>query len=123
MKKISQLTSSDCGVAAVAMVAGVPYQVARAIIFPRGPRPYGRFSTTGDDLKRAMKFLGVKFARRFVRCKGDPSALEESAILSTIIRTDRHWVVWDHDQQRLLDPWPGGHKRLTVLSALYVVPR
>lgn len=121
MKLRHQLTPYGCGVACVAMIAGVGYWTACAAIF--GTEPPDRHSTHAADLRRGLKRLGIALADR-LRPLGDRplSDLEASAIVKVNPRRDGwHWVVWDTERRRLLDPRQPTYQRYRVVSFLQVI--
>ena len=86
MKLIKQKDEIGCGVACVAMVAGVTYKQAKQLIFPQGTKQQQHFSTETSDLRRALKSVGVPVADKLVRVPKDIRQLKASAILKTNLR-------------------------------------
>lgn len=99
---VRQKYRSDCGVACVAMLAGVSYQVAfNAFGFHEGET---RFYTGHGQLLEALEKLGCGVKRKRFRSWEDISG---SAILPVNHRCDRrhfHWVVYDG--KAIIDPYP-----------------
>lgn len=121
MRLRHQLTPYGCGVACVAMVAGVGYWTACEAIF--GPEPPLRHRTHTADLRRGLKRLGIDTADRLSPL-GDRSLsdLAASAIVKANPRQDGwHWVVWDAGRRRLLDPRQPTYQRYWVVSFLQVI--
>lgn len=121
MRLRHQLTPYGCGVACVAMIAGVGYWTACEAIF--GPEPPQRHSTHAVDLRRGLKRLGIALADRLSPL-GDRSLsdLATSAIVKVNPRRDGwHWVVWDAGRQRLLDPRQPTCRRYRAVSFLQVI--
>lgn len=102
MRRVRQRFRSDCGVACVAMVAGVGYREAfDAFGFVEGER---HFYTNHGQLVRALEVLGCTVERRkFTSWENIPGR----AILPVNHRCNRrnfHWVVFDGRAVR--DPNP-----------------
>lgn len=116
-----QLTPYGCGVACVAMVAGVGYWTACDAIF--GPEPPQRHSTRVADLRRGLKRLGIALTDRLSPLGGRSlSDLATNAIVKVNPRQDGwHWVVWDAGRRRLLDPRQPTYQRYRVISFLQVI--
>jgi len=62
MKLIRQKKSNDCGVACVAMLARVSYNVAKKALFPNSKVGY----TDERQVKNALKLLGCAVGYKFV---------------------------------------------------------
>jgi ABC-type bacteriocin/lantibiotic exporter with double-glycine peptidase domain len=119
MRLIKQRTKTDCGVACLAMLAGVSWAKARdALEFTRLDKS---FWTTKDSMRCALQKLGVDTTKNLVRCKY-PQNLRKDALLKTNVLKNGnwHWAVWDHKRQKLLDPY---YMRTRPVSALVVVRR
>lgn len=97
---VPQRRSTDCGVACIAMIAGVSYQEAfDAIGFPAECE---EFYTTHTRLTNALRRLGVSVSRRKFRSWVD---IPGPAIVAVNHRSNRqlfHWVTFDGRQ--ILDP-------------------
>jgi ABC-type bacteriocin/lantibiotic exporter with double-glycine peptidase domain len=104
MKRVRQLNRNGCGVACVAMAAGVSYTAARIAIFGND-NPHDH-RTTSMDLRRGLRALGVHCAERQLPMRVHHTHLSASAILkANVTRSGHwHWVIWDHHRQRILDP-------------------
>lgn len=119
MRHVKQKTETDCGVACVAMLAGVSWAKARdALDFERNDTA---FWTDMDSMKTALKRLGVITAERLSVCK-NPKNLQTDALLRTnlLANGNWHWAVWDARRQKILDPY---YKRTRPLSCLIVLRR
>jgi hypothetical protein len=107
MRWIRQRTATDCGIAAVAIVADVTYEAAKAAF---GPFPGRGFQTEAKDLRRALKQLGFRLSKKPRRLRGATQIeLEFDAIALVSVPgkhgdEENHWIVWDAFEQRLLDP-------------------
>lgn len=111
MKTIKQKEENDCGVACVAMLAGVAYDEARAIIYPNGRSKL----TKTKDLSAALKKLG----REPLTDRRQPFGsqvlhdLETDALVFVEMNNDnasKHWVVWDAKAKKLRDPYHTKYK-------------
>jgi ABC-type bacteriocin/lantibiotic exporter with double-glycine peptidase domain len=102
MKLLRQKRDDDCGIACVAMLAGVTYERAKSKIF--GDRDIEL--TQAPMLRDALRELGRKPARGVVPLRGrDYRTLEHPALLKVNPRKggmEWHWVVWTGS--RILDP-------------------
>lgn len=107
MRRVAQRTATDCGIAAAAIIADVSYEDARAA-FKRFP---GRgFGTHAKDVRHALNSLGVRLGKQPRNLRGFRTLdLEFDALVMVLLnegrRTDvRHWIVWNADERRFLDP-------------------
>jgi len=119
MRYTKQKTKTDCGVACVAMLAGVSWAKARdALNFEKHETD---FRTNKDSMSTALRRLGVITAERLVVCK-NPERLQMDALLRTnlLANGNWHWAVWDAKKQKILDPY---YKRTRPLSCLIVLRR
>lgn len=98
MKLVRQRGAADCGVAALAMVAGVSYERARKAFHAIDEAP-GRDGVTNGDLIAAAAHLGVTLEAHRVR--GTAAFEMANAVKSAVLR-----VRWT-DARRLRNP--GGH--------------
>lgn len=105
MKRVTQKRGTDCGIACVAMVAGVSYEEAEKAM---GAAAHSR--TQVADLRRALRKLGYSLGHRSI-----PVAPERLQYLTfdCILKTkpgpksgNWHWMVWDSRAQKILDPQP-----------------
>ena len=110
---VVQDDDTGCGIACVAMIAGVSYEDAKAAVFSKSFRKKV-FYTSGPDLRRGLERFGLTLrpaarARRFESWR----RLESTSIVA-VEQTPRnkahwHWVVFVNDGTRryVLDPsWP-----------------
>lgn len=112
MRWIYQQGETDCGAAALAMIANVDYEVAKAFLMNEAGR--NRSISSGYMIKGINKF-GRK-------CVGDRCTaigerrlydLDNDALLSGNLlipidggwKRDGHWCVWDSQQQVIRDPY------------------
>jgi hypothetical protein len=122
MRLIKQGDPYGCGLACVAMLAGISYAAVR--------KTYRELSdTTRYDaveptqlpmLKKIMGRHGVVVEGRMRRI-GDQSLneLDCDALLKVNPRADGeewHWVIWDHRRRRVLDPKVPPYKRLKPVA-------
>lgn len=117
MRRIVQRQQNDCGVACVAMLAGVSYAVAKNILFPDSDASY----TMTRDLRVALIALGMKPAPRLIPLRSRLlQAIPGAALLKTAPNgRGWHWCVWDG--KRVLDPRPVPYTR--ILHVSYIVVR
>jgi len=96
MDLIKQTAMGECGPACVATVAGISLAAAKNLI---GNTEYG---CTDDCVVRVLEGLGLA-----ARVSLDWPDLDVSAILTVPSLNHRgllHYIVWDAEQQRILDP-------------------
>ena len=107
MRRVAQLDENGCGMACVAMLAGVSYRAACAIMSPRKRGTY----TSHAQLRRALKHYGIRLGERVSLSGKQFNELEVDGILSARIfwKGDdwSHWIVWEAKRQALLDPYDG----------------
>ena len=123
MKRVLQENDEGCGVACVAMLAGVSYWEARVAVF--GKRPRVVHSTHTADIRRALKRFGLRSAKRLIsfgRETPEPKNIGINAILKVNRRKNGtwHWIVWDSKRKRLLDPQRPAYKRPRLSSFLAI---
>ena len=116
MKRVPQRTQTDCGVACVAMLAGVPYEEARAAF---KFRHRNQITSTKDCIK-ALRRLGVLVADRLRPLGPDPvETLTCRALLKTNKRrTCWHWTVYDPASRSIIDPSASHEHRVTAYLPL-----
>lgn len=108
MKTIKQQHDYDCGVACVAMLAGVSYETARAKLFPTG----GAGMTKTKQLQKALRGLGKNPEEGRLRplLGKRVASLEVDAIVMVKMIDDGteypHWIVWDAKAGQKRDPYP-----------------
>ena len=114
LEVVRQKKSTSCGVAVVAMLAGVTHDEALEVMFGKGP--YARsmkFGTDWDDLRRGLQFFNVKHERAYYIKHW--RRLTKLAILGSGDEVDDlkgHWVIYDPKNGLIYDPCPtrGGEK-------------
>ena len=120
IRRIVQKDPHGAGIACVAMLAGKSYEAVAREMFPDGVVPH---ATTGD-LKLALAAHGLEPARHPVPFRSTQYRdLEDDAILKANPRrggAEWHWVVWDAERKRLLDPRDPPYKRIRACSYLRV---
>jgi len=105
--KIDQVDYNGCGVAAMAMVSGLTYREAKHALFGTFPDS-GRLEVSIFDLQKCLTKLGF-----VAKITETPARLVKTTRMIvgmdwTGIPVLGHFVVWDPDKQRFLDP---AHKR------------
>jgi hypothetical protein len=126
MKRIAQLDENGCGVAAVAMIAGVSYKTACQLMFPGKNGTY----TTERQLRTALATYGLKLGTPMPLGTKSFSDLQCNGIFRAKIewygKKWTHWVVWNSRSGALLDPYdtPGvSMRRVRLLKFLPVSRR
>jgi len=107
VRRTRQITSKDCGIAALSMMVDVPYGKARAALFAKGERCVG---TDYRRMRRALLTFGILGSQRFRRFRSW-DAIETHAVVHIQWRSlpkkdPGHWVVLQKldDGYRVLDP-------------------
>lgn len=104
MKTVEQREHNDCGVACVAMLAGVKYTVARAAVYGDGRSKL----TRTKDLHDALVGLGRKplATRRTPFRSREVDDLDKDALIFVELKRcgSKHWVVWDCMAKKVRDP-------------------
>lgn len=123
MKLVKQKTKTDCGVACLAVLAGISWSSARNALFDDQRKD--NFGTDTQQMRAALKKFGIITSKRLVRCKNpskNPDRLTKDALLHTNKLADghSHWAVWDAQRMEILDPY---YKRTRVHSFLSVLRR
>jgi hypothetical protein len=118
VRLIRQRQKKDCGVACVAMLAGVSYSVAKKAMFGDGAAGL----TEASDLRAALADLGRSPGRLVPLRRRDYRKLNGPALLKTNVRANGewHWLVWSG--KKILDPKkpPYQLSRLRPISYLRV---
>lgn len=74
-----------------------------------------------------MEAHGVRLGRRLIPLRGKhPSELGFDALLKVNVRKNGrewHWVLWDHERQKVLDPKRPPYKRLRFTSYVRLFKR
>lgn len=119
MRLIRQRTSTDCGVACLAMLAGISWAQARNALFDE--KRNVSFATGVQQMRLALLGFGIVTSLRLVVCK-NPSRLRRDALLRTNVLANGgwHWAVWDSKRKKVLDPY---YKRTRFCSALLILRR
>jgi ABC-type bacteriocin/lantibiotic exporter with double-glycine peptidase domain len=119
VRRIVQTDNTGCGIACLAMLAGVSYAEARRAVF--GRYHPGDCSTSTGELRRGLRKLGIRAGKRLIPLRGRRlRSLETDAILKVNLGLDGywHWVVWDAGRQVLRDPRRTPYKRCRAISYL-----
>ena len=118
MRTVFQECQTDCGVACVAMLAGVSYGAAKKTLFSRSsPR-----ITSSGKLFAALRKLGKDpQGDRMISLKRiNLNDLQYDALVGVWLdKQYRHWVVWDASVRKIRDPYKGDHE-LTVIKYMPV---
>jgi hypothetical protein len=85
----------------VAMIANVNYKQALKKM------PDCRDGTTIEQLKKGLRSFKVKFRHLQYAHGKKYRSFKFDAILRGNVPGDTHWVVWDHNNKKKHDPWPG----------------
>lgn len=120
MRLVKQFDDEGCGLACTAMAAGTTYRTVRAKAFPDGEV----HPTSLKQLREIMETHGVGLGKKLIPFqtrtrKRVPQDLEFDALLKVNLRQNGrewHWVLWDHERQRILDPKRPVYKRLRYHS-------
>lgn len=120
MRVVRQRGRHDCGVACVAMLAGVSY--GRALEAVAGSRTRG---TTTKQLVAALRALGMETDGNRLRVMGTADIVKSRnrmlVKLSLEGTTNWHWLVWDPGGiGRFIDPEPEAPAVGTITSAIGV---
>ncbi|QDZ06390.1 hypothetical protein FPZ24_01965 [Sphingomonas panacisoli] len=108
MKTVYQRTESDCGVAALAMLADVSYE--QALEFLRGSFRHTRIISSGKILAGVTHFGRTPLGDRCIRigerqlCDLDHNALLRGVLIEGQ-RKFGHWAIWDCFDQTIRDPY------------------
>lgn len=117
MKRVEQKTESDCGVACVAMLAGVSYDEAYEAVYGSGRKGL----TSSGKLRAALTKLGRPPVEGRMVSKGRTTlkSLPHDALLKVqpLTCSTKHWVVWDRKRKMKLDTYhsPMRHKTICYL--------
>lgn len=109
MKTIKQKHPNGCGVACVAMLAGIDYDDAAAILYPTGRSRKLRTA----PLRAALKKLKRKPAPGKRKPFGSmlPEDLTSDALVFVMMEEEgeehRHWIVWDATAKKRRNPYKG----------------
>lgn len=116
IRYVPQRHSTDCGVACIAMIAGVSYQEAFDAIGFSAERT--QFYTTHSCLTNALRKLGISVMRRKFRSWQE---IPGPAIVAVNHRSNRqlfHWVMFDG--RLIWDPKQNKYRRYRA-SGFYLV--
>jgi ABC-type bacteriocin/lantibiotic exporter with double-glycine peptidase domain len=108
METVYQRTESDCGVAALAMLAEVSYE--HSLEFLRANFRHTRVISSRKILAGVVHFGGTPLGTQCTRIgERELWQLEWSALLRCAMLADGkeygHWAVWDADEQCIRDPY------------------
>jgi hypothetical protein len=118
MRRVAQLDENGCGVACVAILAGITYSQARRQMFGREA---GSFTETGDP-RNALRKRGIPVGNRLVPLRTrNYMDLRHHAILKVNVHPNWWlWVVWDAGRRKPIDPRRPPYRRIRAVSFLKV---
>ena len=120
MKRVVQKDRDGCGVACVAMLAGVTYKQAKDVMF--GDDSVSLTSTA--DLYYALKLFGKRpLGKRLIPLGTRRYRDLHANALLKVGKPGKswwHWIVWDARRKGFLDPNTPSVRRPRVTSYLYV---
>lgn len=120
VRRVVQKDRDGCGVACVAMLAGVTYRQAKDVMF--GDDSVSLTSTA--DLYNALKVLRKRpSGKRLVPLRTQSYRDLDTNALLKVGRPGKswwHWIVWDAKRKKFLDPNTPSIRRPRVTSFLYV---
>ena len=122
IRRVFQKHDDGCGIACVAMLAGVSYDAACLTIFG----DYQGDATSLDDLRWALMSYGFRVPRRMIPFwEHQHTQLKQHALLALDPGPDGmwHWAVWDATHRRILDPLKRPPRRPTVVGHVVVEQR
>lgn len=121
---VRQQHQNSCVPACIATLTGLPYNKALRLVYRwKKTKRWDHYGTKHEDTLRAIKRAGFRYKER------KPisfSKLRTSAII--VVENDvygppgyqSHVVVWDYEQQRVLDPYVGkGMLKRHLLQRIY----
>ena len=128
MRLVRQQDTTGCGIASVAMIAGISYAQAKRVLFPDVTGGRRNYSLNAYQLRDGLRSLGFQVSNNFVRVPRDIRNLKFTAILKANEQQDGGWhsVVWNPMRQLILDPnTKNGHRkptdrRIRIKSALLI---
>ncbi len=102
-----------CGIACVAMLAGVSYDEAKTA-FPPDPDREAQ-GTSAKDVMEALARFGIRAEALKPSAREAYLSFESDAVLRGEIKepgenNDWHWVVWDGERRKILDPYRPKHE-------------
>lgn len=102
IRRVRQRKRSDCGVACVAMIAGVSYQEAFDVFCFDDGEKY--FYTRHSHLVEALESLGCEVQRKWFSSWQDVAGRAIIPVNHRCNRRNFHWIVYDG--KTVLDPNP-----------------
>jgi hypothetical protein len=119
IRRVFQVHDDGCGIACVAMLAGISYRDACLEIFG----DYQGDATSLEDLRWALMACGFRVPKRMTPFwERQHTQLKQHALLALNPGPDGmwHWAVWDAAQHRILDPLKRPLRRPTIVGHLVV---
>ena len=111
MKRVMQLHSNGCVPATIAMLTGFSYLRSMRLIYPwKKTSAWEKHGTRHQDMLDALQRIGFRIRERkpinFPKLHGNAIIVVEHPIYGPPNHRS-HVVVWDYEQQRILDPYVG----------------
>jgi ABC-type bacteriocin/lantibiotic exporter with double-glycine peptidase domain len=106
MRLVHQNGEDGCGIACVAMVAGVTYDGAKDEL----PGYWERKGTTKKQMRHGLRHYGIKTSAPKSIAGKNYKEFEFDAVLLGYWDEEMHWTVWDFKHKKLLDPYRGRSK-------------
>ena len=119
IKRVIQKHDDGCGIACLAMLAGVSYGEACDTIFGDSQGD----STSLEDLRWALKYYGLSTPERMTPFwEADYTQLRQHALLALDPAPNGqwHWAVWDALRKRIVDPLKRPSKHPIVVGHIVV---
>ena len=106
---VRQQHNNSCVPAALATISGVTYKTALKVVYPwKKNKGWDNYGTKHNDMLRAIKRLGFRYKERdpvsFSKLRFNAIIIVEHPVYGPHGRRN-HAVVWDCEQQRILDPY------------------
>lgn len=128
MKLVSQRRSNDCGVASLAMAAGISYEAARDAIWPT-KIPRTAFNTKTRQLREAAQRLGLDVSSKLI-----PWAAPLPKSGRAVVKVDPgpkgnwHWIAVEFKRRKVVWVDPGSNQASVeqpekVCSYLLITPK
>lgn len=112
MKALRQRYKSDCFPTCLAMMMEISWKAAVKLIHPRRKKYQGYETNIANKMYPLLKELGFEPIK-----KDSLYSLPDSAIvLLSSVEGIFHTVVWDYEEQRIIDPYPQRTKEKLPVS-------
>ena len=122
LRHVRQKHQRGCAVAAVAMLADIPYDLALTLLQPHRKRG-GRINVNIDHITFALLAQGIGLKQVWQPLTSLPGHALVLVDPNLKTETELHGVVWDAKRQRILDPngEPAPHSRRWYEHRLYQI--